>query len=187
MKLILFAHICLFMIGFTACAQQNESNKGNTAIYTDSLSQDQDLGLTPEQKEKIRTINRNIDSKFEEIGRNVSLSGYEKGQKKRALALQHKKEIFNILTAEQKRTWEQKYGHEKGSIKNKVTNHFDQELEKLENRYEADKKTIEQDRSLSKSEKKTRLEKLKNNYKNEKEKLKATKEKSTSSGLLEGR
>ncbi|MNL52457.1 hypothetical protein D3C87_1756370 [compost metagenome] len=101
--------------------------------------------------------------------------------------MQHKKEIFNVLTAEQQKTWLEKYGDERASIKDNVTDKADEALEKLENRYDADKKLIEADHYLSKSEKKIRLEKLKNNYKNEKEKLKEAKEKATSSGLLQGR
>lgn len=101
--------------------------------------------------------------------------------------MQHKKEIFNVLTAEQQKNWVEKYGDERASIKDNVTDKADEALEKLENRYDADKKLIEADHYLSKSEKKIRLEKLKNNYKNEKEKLKEAKEKATSSGLLQGR
>lgn len=186
-KLILLTGISLFTLSFSACAQQNESTKESTAIYADSLGHDQELGLTLQQREKISAINKSTGAKFEAIGRNSSLSGYQKGQQKRELALQHKKEIFNVLTAEQQKIWVQKYGDERASIKDNVTDNAEQALEKLENRYEADKKLIEADHYLSKSEKKIRLEKLKSNYKNEKEKLKVAKEKATSSGLLEGR
>lgn len=187
MKLTLLTGIALCTLSFTACAQQNGSTKESTAVYADSLERDQALGLTPQQEEKINAINKSTEAKFEAIGRNSSLSGYQKGQQKRELALQHKKEIFNVLTAEQQKNWLQKYGDERASIKDNVTDKADEALEKLENRYDVDKKLIENDHYLSKSEKKIRLEKLKNDYKNEKEKLKEAKEKATSSGLLEGR
>ena len=187
MKRTLLTGIALFTLSFSACAQQNGAKNESTAIYTDSLEHDQELERTPQQEEKINAINKSTTSKFEAIGRNSSLSGYQKGQKKRELALQHKKEIFNVLTAEQQKNWLQKYGDERASIKDNVSDNADEALEKLENRYDADKKSIEDDHSLSKSEKKIRLEKLKVNYKNEKEKLKEAKEKATSSGLLQGR
>lgn len=187
MKLILLTGISLFTLSFSACAQQNGTEKESTAIYTDSLKHDQALGLTAQQEEKISAINKSVGAKFEAIGRNSSLSGYQKGQKKRELALQHKKEIFSVLTAEQQKIWIEKYGNERASIKDNVTDRADQALDKLEERYDADKKSIEEDNSLSKGEKKIRLEKLKNNYKNEKERLKETKEQATSSSLLQGR
>ena len=55
------------------------------------------LGLTMEQKMKIKRLNQEMGLQFAAIGKDPSLRGYEKGQKKRALAMKKREAIYKIL------------------------------------------------------------------------------------------
>ena len=113
-----------------------------------------------------------VGPKFRGIGRS-NLPGYEKGRRKRALALEHKAAIRAILTQGQADVWEYRYGSIEGgrSMSDTVKDQYEKQIEQLEKRYEREKEAIE-DGHLPKYEKKSVLDKLKRNYKAEKERLK---------------
>ena len=164
--------LLLLLIGmftFSVYAQNPEEN-----LYYENIELSKDLGLTVEQVAKIKKLKKEIGPQFAAIGKDRSLSGYEKGQKKRALALKHRDEIKSILTKAQIDKWEQKYGNSKG--KNIISETYDISLDNLEDRFEADKKAIEKNNMLSKDEKKARVKELKAIYKAEKKRLKAQEE-----------
>lgn len=172
--------ICVFTISMQAQTQTN------VPIPYLGIESQTDLNLTKEQIAKIKKLNSEIGPKFAEIGKDSSLSGREKGQKKRALALKHKADIQSILTANQIALWEKKYGKmsdDKG-IKDNMTDNYDTRLKALERKYEKDKEAIEDNDSLSKDVKKARKKALKEAYKIEKEKLKAEKDNVKESILL---
>ena len=56
------------------------------------IESDKVLNLSADQIAKIKKLNREVGPKFKAIGQS-NLPGYEKGQKKRALALEHKAAI----------------------------------------------------------------------------------------------
>lgn len=173
------------LISTTACAQTTSNSE--EPLYYQNIENSKDLGITAKQREQIQKVNREITPKFREIGNDRSTSGYEKGQRKRALALEHKKQIFSILTPKQQKIWQDKYGNSRESIKDNIGDYADVQLENLENKYKADKKAIDKSSSLSKDEKKYRKNKLEATYKIQKQKLKDAKEASKRSGLLDGR
>lgn len=153
--------------------------------YYKGLEHCSDLNLSADQVAKIRQLKREVGPKFAAIGKDRTLSGYEKGQKKRELALQHKAEIRKILTQDQINTWEAKHGKmsEGEGIKNIISDSYDAKLDALEDRYDADKKAIEKNRSLSKKERKEQLKSLKGTYKTEKESLKKQRKVSRETGV----
>lgn len=61
------------------------------------IESDKVLNLSADQIAKIKKLNKEVGPKFRAIGRS-NLPGYEKGQKKRALALEHKAAIRAILS-----------------------------------------------------------------------------------------
>lgn len=172
MKKSLFLLLTLILT-MSVYAQSN-----NEAFYYKNIENDKDLNLSASQIAKIKKLNTEIGPQFATIGKDKSLSGYEKGQKKQALALRHKSEIQKILTPAQISTWEKKYGKmEDGKgIKDSMTDNIDTKLKTLEKKYDADKNMIDNDNALSKDQKKAKKEALKESYKTEKQKLKNQKD-----------
>ena len=190
-KIIISASL-FSMLTIGACSQTSqEKTNASTEIPSDLweggiLEDDSHLDLTQEQKMKIKNINQNIGARFREIGQDTSLSGYEKGQKKRELAIQHKKEIYEILTPSQISDWEKKHGGNRNSIKDNYTDRIDDQIDALEDSYDDQKKAIEENESLSKEEKKALKKELESKFKAEKEKLKLKKDQAENSDLLQG-
>ena len=168
---ITFLGLCIF-----AQAQTDNQYEG--------LELSKKLNLTQEQTAKIKELNKGIGRQFATIGKDRSLSGQEKGQKKRELALKHKQNILNVLTPEQHALWENQYDRKNEGIKNSLTDNLDDKLDILKDKYEKNKKAIEKNKSLSKTERKEMLNDLKTKYKAEKEQLKNEKDNIKNSVLL---
>lgn len=134
------------------------------------------MSLSVEQKMKIKRLNQEMGQQFAAIGKDRSLSGYEKGQKKRALAMKKREAIYKILTTDQKELWDGN-SEEAASLSYlyDISDKYDNMLDNLEDQYEADKDLIENDYTLSKEERKAKEKALKRVYKTQKEKLKREK------------
>ena len=156
---------------FTFSVYAQDSNE---SLYYQNIESSKDLGLTADQVARIKKLKKEVGPKFAAIGKDRTLSGYEKGQKKRALAEKHRAEIRAILTENQAQTWEQKYGT--SSVKDIISDSYDAKLDRLEDRYDAEKKAIERNDALSKDERKARIKVLKETYKAEKKALKSQKQ-----------
>lgn len=179
-------------ISIATCAQSNTEkntlfdNRSDKITFNhNDFENIPELNLSSEQIRKIKKIKQNIEAKFETIGINDSLSGYEKGQQKKALVLQYKKDIYNILTPKQKALWKNNHdnhdrhdnhNNHKDSIKDNITNTIDNKLDALEDKYKADKKAIERNSYLSQKENKIQKKALEATYKREKELLKNEKD-----------
>ncbi|MDU1890629.1 MAG: hypothetical protein E6767_08050 [Dysgonomonas sp.] len=146
--------------------------------YDNGIETSKDLKLSTGQVAKIKKLRQEIGPKFAAIGKDRTLSGYEKGKRKRELALQHKEDIKKILSKEQITIWESKHGNmsKNDGLKNIIADNYDDKLEYLEKKYEAVKKMIENNAVLDKNERKSQLKSLKSSYKAEKEKLKNEKD-----------
>ena len=170
-KTLLFVLLCV--VNFSIYAQTTN----NDNIYN-GIESHKSLNLSAEQVAKIKKLNQEISPKYAQIGKDRSLSGYEKGQKKRELALKHKAELQKILTTDQINILEKEYGSlssEQG-IKDKINDSYDNKLKALEQRYKTEKNKIENDTKLSKQEKKDKIQSLKDVYKTDKQKLKKQKD-----------
>ena len=149
------------------------------------IESDKVLNLSADQIAKIKKLNREVGPKFKAIGQS-NLPGYEKGQKKRALALEHKAAIKAILSEKQVQLWEEHYGsmdNRKG-LRGIMKGDYDHRLDQLEANFEKEKEAIENS-SLSKDAKKAKVKALKNKYKQEKERLKNERDTAIKSGVLE--
>jgi len=148
------------------------------------IESDKVLNLSADQIAKIKKLNRETGLKFKAIGQS-NLPGYEKGQRKRALALERKNAIRKILNEGQIERWENHYGNmdQREDLRDVIGDNYDSRLDQLEYKYEKEKDSIE-DSSLPKYEKKAKLKDLKRNYKNEKNRLKNERSQAKSSGVL---
>ena len=150
----------------------------------EGLETSKNLSLSQKQISKIKELNKGIGKQFAAIGKDRSLTGREKGEKKRELALKHKQDIMNVLNPEQLAVWESKYNKHNSGIKDNLTDALDDKLDALEKEYERAKKAIEKNESLSKYEKNARKDALKAKYTADKERLKEEKTNITNSVLL---
>ena len=136
------------------------------------IESDKVLNLSADQIAKIKKLNREVGAKFRAIGKS-NLPGYEKGQRKRALAIEHKAAIRKILMENQVKTWESHYESidYNDGMKKAISDRYDNRLEQLEKKFEREKEAIE-DSDSPKDVKKEKIKVLKNRYKAEKERLK---------------
>ena len=170
----IFYTLFLTIISLTSYAQ---SSKGEN--YYKGIESYRDLQLTSEQIAKIKGIKKEAELKFQSISNDRSLSGSEKGQKKKESALKLKQDIENVLTKEQKSNWESKYGKYTSldDIKNKISATYESKKDALNDKFEKEKALIDNNNYLSKDEKNSQKDILKQKYKEEKAKLKDGKEK----------
>ena len=165
MRKAIFVFVASAFVSFTY------AQDANFDVYK-RIESDKVLNLSADQIAKIKKLNREIGPKFRAIGKS-NLPGYEKGRRKRALALEHKAAIREILNEGQIGRWEHRYGSMdyNDGMKNIVGEKYDARLEQLERKFEQEKEAIE-DSNLPKDVKKDKIKALKNEYKAEKERLK---------------
>ncbi|MFV0537493.1 MAG: hypothetical protein ACK5M3_08975 [Dysgonomonas sp.] len=155
-----------------ACSQSSDNES-----YYKGIESYRDLQLTTEQIAQIKKLKKEIGPQFQAIGKDRSISEYEKGERKRILALKHRQDIESVLTKEQISKWESKHGEytSLSDIRNNISDSYEDKLDKLEDQYKKEIDTIEKNSSISSNEKKARKEALKSKYKSEKELLKKEK------------
>jgi hypothetical protein len=110
-------------------------------------------------------MNKEYGRQYEEIRKNPNLSEYEKGQKKRELSLQQKKDNMNYGNHH-----EHPYGNH-SEIADKKKKDIDNQIDQLEERYKRDKEKIENNNRLSKNEIKIQKNELERTYKYKKNAL----------------
>lgn len=133
---------------------------------------DKDLSLSREQIAEIKKLKREMGYGFRAIGKS-NLPRYEKGQRKRILALEYKTAIKQIFNRNQIETWENNNGYinYNEGITIRIGGEYDILLEQLEEEFEQEKKVVEHS-NLPEYVRKDRIKILKNRYKEEKERLK---------------
>lgn len=151
-------------------AQQVQQNQPENADISTLVNQSESYGLSPAQREKLIARKKTIGKEYAAIGRDRSLSGYEKGVKKRALSQQIQEDIRAILNEEQYGQWstyQRKY-HQYDTRNEEIENQID----RLEQDYEQDIKAIEYQYRNDKYTLKKEKNKRKTRYKSERQKLK---------------
>jgi len=113
-------------------------------------------------------INKVYAEQYRKINEDPKLSGPEKARLKKQLALKQDQEN-KVYDAEYKK----KYGNSKEGRKKLV----EDKINELDNRYDKEKKLIENDKNLGKNQKKTHKEALKKKYESQKAILKKEKDK----------
>ncbi len=171
----------LLSIFLFSCGEKSSSNPPkdslNSSLIENESTEEQslpisDLQLSSSQDQLIKEIYQKYRGKFEEVGRNRNITGYEKGVRKRELAYERKEEILKILNAEQRKIAE----NWSGDVNDQNNDYLESQLETLENSYKVNKNNIENNTNLSKEEKKLKKEELENQYKIDRKKLKSSKD-----------
>ncbi|MHC5201352.1 hypothetical protein [Myroides sp. LJL119] len=178
MKKLLFI-LALFM-GLSSYAQQQDSYGHYQGDLSELLEASDYYQITPEQRAKIIARKKSIGREMAAIGKDRSLSGYQKGQKKRELSIQIKKDIQIILSQGQYNKWNNhwnsgKYGH-KGDHwkydKDYTNDAIDRQIDLLEDQYERDIEWVEKRYKNDKYALKSEKQYLKTVFKAEKQRLK---------------
>lgn len=167
----------LFLLIICISASLAYAQQSDIESYYRGIESYSDLHLTSDQIARIKKLKREKGPRFAAIGRDRSLSGYEKGQRKRALAMKYRAEMQSILTENQVNIWEKRHGHlsPEYSMKDAISDDFDSRLDAMEARVEREIDAIENDWRLSKEERKARKKALKARYKADRETMKARK------------
>lgn len=162
------------------CLQTNaqSSKKENVSDYEKSSSELLDrseyYGLSPDQKNKIIERKKTIGWEYAAIGRDRSLNGREKGQKKRALSESFRNDINAILNESQITKWNSQstYKYHQNIAKEKI----EYKLEVLELEYDKDIKLIEHQYKKDSYTQKIKKNERKQVYKQAKAELKRIKD-----------
>lgn len=155
--------------------------------YYDGIEYNNTYGITADQRSRIAEIKRNAGYRFAEIGRDRTISGREKGERKRALSLQIRKEISDILDENQKQSWDNHVSNRttsnspstSRSTLTDIENHIraiERQIDKEEREYDRRADEIDDNYMLSKDERKAQKRRLKNEWKDRKQQLKDEKQ-----------
>ena len=170
------------LISLTTYAQEADDKD---YYYYDGIENNKSMGITASQRKQIIEIKKGIGRRYAAIGRDRSLMGYEKGQKKRELSIQIRKEIYDVLNSDQRTNWDKNIKNSSESFTdfnkryNKIERDIDaieDHIDDLEDEYDRKIKAVERDGSLSKAERKYKKQSLKDQFKAEKRKLKGEKQ-----------
>lgn len=182
--------LVLLFISIVSLSASAQNYKDNNYYYYDGIENRGDMGITAEQKNAIISIKKNIGRRHSEIGRDRSLRGYEKGQAHRALNLQIRKEIQEVLNSGQNTKWDSSrssassgysssssYGSSKdvSSVEREI-DLLEDEIDSMEDYYDDMIDRVEDDRSLSKEQRKERKRSLKAEKKQKKREMKRQKQ-----------
>lgn len=178
--------IVLFMAAFCISVGAQDRNDKDFYYY-DGIENNNSYNITPQQRQQIIQIKKGIGRRYAAIGRDRSLSGYEKGQKKRELSLQIRKEIYDVLNSDQRKNWDKNHSYDsKTSFKdyNKNVDNIEREIDaidrkidRMEDEYDRKIDAVENDRSLSKADMKYKKQALKDEKKAKKREMKAERQK----------
>lgn len=169
--------------GLTVSAQDRNDKD---YYYYDGIENRNGYNISPAQRQEIINIKKGIGRRYAAIGKDRSLSGYEKGQKKRELSLQIRKEIHDVLNSEQRGNWDKEHSSSSNtSFKeyNKNVDKIEREIDAIERKiddmedaYDRKIDAVEDDYRLPKAERKARKADLKAEKKAEKRRLKNEKQ-----------
>lgn len=185
-KILALILIATFSLSISA---QDKNDKD--FYYYDGIENRSDYNISSSQRQQIIQIKKGIGRRYAAIGKDRSLSGYEKGQKKRELSKQIRKEIYDVLNSDQRSNWDKSRSSSSASVGS--FNKFNQDVDRIERNiddlerriddmedaYDRRIDAVENDYTLSKSERKYRKQQLKDEknakkreMKNEKQRLK---------------
>lgn len=171
----------------TANAQDQNHDYYNDYHYYDGIEYNNAYGITPDQRNRIIAIKKNAGYRFAAIGKDRSLSGREKGERKRALSMEIRREINNILNENQRRDWDSRTSNPSSSsyssssgytnnasltdIENRIRA-IEYQIKKEEREYDRKADEIDDNYLIPKEERKAQKRKLKNDWKYRKQELK---------------
>lgn len=169
----------LFLTAIISISAYSQNYKDNDYYYYDGVENYQGFTITREQKNKIISIKKNIGRRHAAIGKNSSLRGQAKGEAHRKLNQQIRKEIYDILDSSQRVKWDdyrsKSWTDENNSMERKL-DAIENKIDDLEDYYDDLIDKVEDDKRLSKAERKERKNSLKKEFKAKKAVLEKEKE-----------
>lgn len=154
--------------------------------YYDGIENRNDYNISPSQRQQIIQIKKGIGRRYAAIGKDRSLSGYEKGQKKRELSRQIRREIYDVLNSDQRTNWDKSHSSTSTGSFNKFNQDADRierniddlerRIDDMEDAYDRKIDAVENDYTLSKAERKYRKQQLKDEKKAKKREMKNEKQ-----------
>lgn len=160
-KILIFSFSLLTISSFAQNGPNN--NFGNVEVL---IERPDYYDISANQKNKIIALKRQASKDFERIGRDRSLSGYEKGRRKRQVSINLQTDINKILNQSQRNKWS------KSDVSDYYKDRIDDRLDRLEDQYERDIDRIENKYSYDKNLMKRKKDARKAQYKRDKERLK---------------
>jgi Spy/CpxP family protein refolding chaperone len=71
----------------------------------DAIENDDSLNLTPDQKEKIKSIREDARKQKQDIEKDKTLTPYQQTKQIKAITKQTRAQVFAVLTPEQQKAW----------------------------------------------------------------------------------
>lgn len=151
------------LICFISISIFSQDYKDTDYYYYDGIEDINEIEISPSQKKAIIDIKKGIGKRHQQIGRDRSLSGYEKGQAHRKLNQQIRKEIDDILDSKQRTNWHKRKknwdykssdSYRKWHRNNKRIEAIEDQIDDIEDYYDDLIDEIEDDESIPKAERK---------------------------------
>ena len=172
-KYILVAALCFVTVMHGQHVTEEHTNNGD---ISELIDQGENYGLSAQQREKLIERKKRIGREYAAIGRDRSLTGYEKGIKKRELSMQIERDIRAILYEEQYIQWSnynrtkykgqyREFDYTNDDIKSKIDSleeEYERDIKQLEQKYRSDKYQLKREKNNRKALYKRQKQELKN-------------------------
>jgi Spy/CpxP family protein refolding chaperone len=90
----------------TISASKSPQSSTKKAPYNpEAVENDDTLNLTPEQKDKIKSIRDDAKKQIQEIAKDKTLTPDQQTQKTKQVTKETRAQVFAVLTPEQQKTW----------------------------------------------------------------------------------
>lgn len=86
-------------------SKSSQSSATKTPYNPDAVENDETLNLTPEQKDKIKSIRDDAKKQIQEIEKDKTLTADQQTQKTKQVTKQTRAQVFAVLTPEQQKAW----------------------------------------------------------------------------------
>lgn len=150
------------LFSIMACAQSTNDD----FQILNTINQSDELEISNQQKNQLLKLKKEAAKNFEMIGRDQSLSGYDKGIRKKEISITLYNQLNQILTNTQREKLYRNLDYEA------FKEYSDYRIAVLENQYNKDIIQIKTDNNLTKEEKKEHIKQRKEKYKLDKKKEK---------------
>ena len=112
-RLLSFIFCVVFVLGIVAMSSTREVAAAQTASQSstkpssnpDAIENDESLNLTPEQKDKIKSIREDAKKQKQDIEKDKTLTADQQTKQIKDINKQTRAQVFAVLTPEQQKAW----------------------------------------------------------------------------------
>ena len=112
-RLLSFIFCVVFVLGIVAMSSTREVAAAQTASQSstkpssnpDAIEDDESLNLTPEQKDKIKSIREDAKKQKQDIEKDKTLTADQQTKQIKDINKQTRAQVFAVLTPEQQKAW----------------------------------------------------------------------------------